>query len=90
MLTKSVSRAPFRSFRLTSKRYTTYQSGSEGATASSGQFGQKERAIENQWARSHDADKIKMLREALAKQEKNTEAIKKDLEALEKKHQQTK
>lgn len=34
-----------------------------------------------------DAEKIKALKEALAKQEKDTAALKKDLEALEKKHE---
>lgn len=35
------------------RRFTSYQTGSEGATASTGSFGQKEKAIENQWARAH-------------------------------------
>ncbi|KAK4517094.1 uncharacterized protein ATC70_000424 [Mucor velutinosus] len=86
MLFKSVQRVSSKTVRLT-KRFTSYQTGSEGATASSGSFGKKEKAIENQWARSHDADKIKLLREALAKQEKDTAALKKDLEALQKKHE---
>ncbi|KAI8876602.1 hypothetical protein K501DRAFT_261898 [Backusella circina FSU 941] len=85
MFLKSVQRTT-RSTTLMAKRFTAYQSGSEGATAASkGSFGEKERAIENQWARSHDADKLKLLREALATQEKATEAIRKDLDALEKK-----
>ncbi len=52
MLFKSVQRVSSKTVRLT-KRFTSYQTGSEGATASSGSFGQKEKAIENQWARSH-------------------------------------
>ncbi|KAI8081946.1 uncharacterized protein B0P05DRAFT_538743 [Gilbertella persicaria] len=68
------------------KRFTAYQTGSEGATAQSGSFGQKEKAIENQWARAHDAEKLKILREALAKQEKETAHLKKNIEDLAKKH----
>ncbi|EIE84436.1 hypothetical protein G6F46_006202 [Rhizopus delemar] len=68
------------------RRFTSYQTGSEGATASTGSFGQKEKAIENQWARAHDADKIKLLRKALANQEKATASLKKDLETLEKRN----
>lgn len=52
MLSKSVQRVSSKTIRLT-KRFNTYQTGSEGATAASGSFGQKEKAIENQWARSH-------------------------------------
>ncbi|KAI9472224.1 MAG: hypothetical protein EXX96DRAFT_583309 [Benjaminiella poitrasii] len=89
MLFKSIQRVSSRGLRMT-KRFTSYQTGAEGATAQSGSFGQKEKAIENQWARAHDADKIKLLHEALAKQEKETAALKKDLEALQKKHTESK
>jgi hypothetical protein len=53
MFLKTIQRTT-RSTTLVAKRFTSYQSGSEGATAASkGSFGEKERAIENQWARSH-------------------------------------
>ncbi|CAO3641849.1 unnamed protein product [Mucor hiemalis] len=86
MFSKSVQRVSPSVSRVTrvTKRFN---SDNAGATASSGSFGQKEKAIENQWARSHDAEKIKALKDALAKQEKDTAALKKDLEALEKKHE---
>ncbi|KAI7900327.1 uncharacterized protein BX663DRAFT_518288 [Cokeromyces recurvatus] len=86
MLFKSIRSVSSRGVRM-SKRFTSYQTGSEGATAQSGSFGQKEKAIENQWARAHDADKLKMLHEALLKQEKETAALKKDIENLQKKHE---
>ncbi|CAO3675574.1 unnamed protein product [Umbelopsis ramanniana] len=58
---------------------------SEGATvASKGGVSDKEKAVENQWARLHDAEKIKHLREALEKQSEATESLKKDIEALKK------
>ncbi|KAG2233812.1 hypothetical protein BDF21DRAFT_495084 [Thamnidium elegans] len=85
MFSKSVQRVSSSTSRM-AKRFTSSRSGSEGATAASGSFGQKEKAVENVWARSHDAEKLKLLREALAKQEKDTAALKKDLEALEQKH----
>jgi hypothetical protein len=52
MFFKSVQRVSSKATRMT-KRFTSYQTGSEGATASTGAFGTKEKAIENQWARSH-------------------------------------
>lgn len=48
MFSKAVQRISS-SARMTKR----FSSGSEGATASSGSFGQKEKAIENQWARAH-------------------------------------
>ncbi|KAI7851025.1 hypothetical protein BDC45DRAFT_516967 [Circinella umbellata] len=45
---------------------------------------EKERAAEKQWVRQHDEEKLKALRKALEEQEKATNKIKKDLEALEK------
>ncbi|KAI8980853.1 hypothetical protein BDB01DRAFT_795845 [Pilobolus umbonatus] len=86
MYSKSIQRVTYSTSRMF-KRFSSYQSGSEGATASTGAFGTKERAIENQWARVHDAEKIKMLREQLEKQEKATAALKKDIEALERAQQ---
>lgn len=49
---RSTQRVSSKFARMT-KRFNSYQSGSEGATAQSGSFGQKEKAIENQWARAH-------------------------------------
>ncbi|KAI7883692.1 hypothetical protein K492DRAFT_205219 [Lichtheimia hyalospora FSU 10163] len=57
--------------------------GSEGATVSSrGGFSDKEKAVENQWARSHDEEKLRALREALEQQKQETDALKKDLDEL--------
>ncbi|GAB5587453.1 hypothetical protein Unana1_02353 [Umbelopsis nana] len=62
------------------------EDGSAGATvAAKGGFSEKEAALENQWARMHDAEKIKALREALQKQTEATEALKKDIEDLKSK-----
>lgn len=52
MFSKSVQRVS-QSVSRVSRRFNSYQTGSEGATASNGSFGKKEKAIENQWARSH-------------------------------------
>ncbi|KAI8577294.1 hypothetical protein K450DRAFT_252501 [Umbelopsis ramanniana AG] len=58
---------------------------SEGATVTSkGGISDKEKAVENQWARLHDAEKIKALRDALQKQTEATESLKKDIEELKK------
>ncbi|KAI9323144.1 hypothetical protein BX666DRAFT_2021899 [Dichotomocladium elegans] len=60
-------------------------SGTAGATASArGSFSDKEKAVENQWARTHDAEKIKALREALEEQQKVNASLKKDLDELKK------
>ncbi|KAL0088243.1 ATP synthase inhibitor protein INH1 [Phycomyces blakesleeanus] len=68
-----------------SGRYSSSIAGADGATASSkGAFGEKEKALENQWARAHDAEKIKMLREALKKQQEHSEELQKDIDALKK------
>ncbi|KAI7893957.1 uncharacterized protein EV154DRAFT_499730 [Mucor mucedo] len=85
MFSKSVQRLSS-SVRMTKR----FSSGSEGATASTGSFGQKEKAIENQWARAHDAEKLQLLRDAIGKQEKDTASLKKNLAELEKKHASTK
>jgi hypothetical protein len=52
MFAKSIQRVSARA-TCVSKRFTSYQSGSEGVTAQTGGFGKKEKAVENQWARSH-------------------------------------
>ncbi|KAI8146759.1 hypothetical protein BJV82DRAFT_599711 [Fennellomyces sp. T-0311] len=77
---------PKRSVVLLSRRlYSSNFSGSEGATASSkGSFSDKEKAIENQWARQHDAEKIKALHDALEQQKQVTESLQKDLNELKK------
>lgn len=53
MFSKSVQRVSSSTSRM-AKRFS---SGSEGATAASGTFGQKEKAVENVWARSHVSKK---------------------------------
>ncbi|CAO3654494.1 unnamed protein product [Mucor fragilis] len=58
---------------------------SEGATAGSKGFKEKETAVENQWARSHDADLLKSLKKTLADQEQATADIKQKLTELESK-----
>ncbi|CAO3587355.1 unnamed protein product [Absidia cylindrospora] len=61
------------------KRYSSGSdtSGSAGSTvAAKGGFSEKEKAAENQWARTHDAEKLKILRAELDKQKQAT----KDLE----------
>ncbi|CEP19928.1 hypothetical protein [Parasitella parasitica] len=58
---------------------------SEGATASSKGFKEKETAVENQWARSHDAELLKSLKKTLAEQEQATADIKQKLSELESK-----
>ncbi|KAG0167213.1 hypothetical protein DFQ28_006314 [Apophysomyces sp. BC1034] len=56
----------------------------EGATAASkGAFGAKEKAVENQWARMHDAEKLKALREQFNKHEEMTTHLKGRLQELE-------
>ncbi|KAI9252336.1 hypothetical protein BDA99DRAFT_520762 [Phascolomyces articulosus] len=77
---------PRRSVAMLSRRlYSSNLSGSEGATASSkGGFSDKEKAVENQWARTHDAEKLKALHEALEKQKEVTATIEKDLNELKK------
>ncbi|KAL0075635.1 ATP synthase inhibitor protein INH1 [Phycomyces blakesleeanus] len=83
MFSKTISRIATRSTIRLPSRYTSTLSGAEGATASSkGAFGEKEKALENQWARAHDAEKIKLLREALKKQQEHTAELQKDIEAL--------
>ncbi|CAO3638445.1 unnamed protein product [Cunninghamella blakesleeana] len=64
------------------KRYSS-TSESAGATASTKDFGSKEKAIENQWARVHDAEKLKILRKELDAQKKATEDLSKKIEELE-------
>lgn len=49
MFSKSVQRASASTVRMTKR----FSSGSEGATAATGSFGKKEKAVENQWARAH-------------------------------------
>ncbi|CEG80546.1 hypothetical protein RMATCC62417_14866 [Rhizopus microsporus] len=86
MLSRSFQRSSRLPILRLTRRFTTYHTGSEGATASTGAFGEKEKAVENQWARAHDAEKIKLLRKALEKQEQETAALKDNLNELEKKH----
>ncbi|CEJ02368.1 hypothetical protein RMCBS344292_16375 [Rhizopus microsporus] len=80
MLSRSIQRSSRLPILRLTRRFTTYHTGSEGATASTGAFGEKEKAVENQWARAH------LLRKALEKQEQETAALKDNLNELEKKH----
>ncbi|KAI9489410.1 hypothetical protein BDB00DRAFT_876400 [Zychaea mexicana] len=87
MLSRNAIAVPRRSVAMLSRRLysSSGYGGSEGATASSkGGFSDKEKAVENQWARSHDAEKIKALHEALEKQKEVTKSIEKDLDDLKK------
>ncbi|KAJ8653641.1 hypothetical protein O0I10_010678 [Lichtheimia ornata] len=56
--------------------------GGAGATASSRDWGEKERAIEGQWARINDQQKLNMLRETIEKQKIATGEMRKDIEDL--------
>ncbi|KAG2188514.1 hypothetical protein INT44_001268 [Umbelopsis vinacea] len=53
-----------------------------GAVASSKGFGEKERAVENQWAKMHDAEKIKALKDALHKQSETTKKLQEEIENI--------
>ncbi|KAF7722118.1 hypothetical protein EC973_003698 [Apophysomyces ossiformis] len=79
------SRSFTRIISTSARRFKSTKGGSEGATAASkGAFADKERAVEGQWAHLKDAEKIKLLREQLAKHEKTTEQLKKTVEDLSK------
>ncbi|KAI9486948.1 MAG: hypothetical protein EXX96DRAFT_614745 [Benjaminiella poitrasii] len=67
-----------RGLHLTSIVYT------EGATANSKGFKDKENAVENQWARSHDAELLKSLKGRLAEHEQSAADIKQRLSELQK------
>ncbi|KAI8884596.1 hypothetical protein K501DRAFT_217242 [Backusella circina FSU 941] len=56
---------------------------SEGAAGNTGSFGKKEKAVENQWAKSHDAQLLEKLRKSLQENEKSTADIKQKLNELE-------
>ncbi|ORY95465.1 hypothetical protein BCR43DRAFT_515593 [Syncephalastrum racemosum] len=61
----------------------TIYGGTEGATAESkGGFSDKEKAVENQWMRMQDVEKLKVLRAALQEQKKTTETLKKELDNI--------
>ncbi|KAL1934876.1 hypothetical protein VTP01DRAFT_7058 [Rhizomucor pusillus] len=58
----------------------------EGATTQTkGGFGDKEKAVENVWARQAEAEKMKALREALREQKKTTEQLIQRLDEFSKK-----
>ncbi|RUO97017.1 hypothetical protein BC936DRAFT_141118 [Jimgerdemannia flammicorona] len=85
MLRITASRLSIRRLPAATQRLYTTGGRSEGAVAeSTGSFSEKEKAIENQWARLHDAEKIKVLREKLLKQEQETAQLKADIDALKK------
>ncbi|KAG2184599.1 hypothetical protein INT43_000508 [Umbelopsis isabellina] len=55
-----------------------------GAVASSKGFGTKEKAVENQWARQHDVEKLKALSEQLKKQAEQTKTMQEEIDQLRK------
>ncbi|KAI9248897.1 hypothetical protein BDA99DRAFT_564717 [Phascolomyces articulosus] len=61
--------------------------GTEGATAHAKGWGEKEKAQENMWARQAEKEKIKLLKQVLQEQKKATDAIKKELDVLSKRHE---
>ncbi|RUS17979.1 hypothetical protein BC937DRAFT_89288, partial [Endogone sp. FLAS-F59071] len=71
--------------RFVSKRFMSNNRQEGSIAQSQGSFSEKEKAVENQWARLHDAEKIKALREQLLKQQEETAQLKADLDALKKK-----
>jgi len=81
MLRISVPRIRFvqRASCLVPKRYQ-----SDGAIRNDGKssFSKKEKAQEDQWARMHDADKLKHLREEYLKQEKELSEMRKKLDEV--------
>ncbi|CAG8599150.1 uncharacterized protein OCT59_022387 [Rhizophagus irregularis] len=67
---------------LTRPRY--FASGPEGhiRDATDSTFSKKEKAIEDQWIRAQDAEKVKHLREELAKQKKKLKELEENLDEL--------
>ncbi|GBB83653.1 hypothetical protein RclHR1_10350009 [Rhizophagus clarus] len=67
-----------------------FVSGPEGhiRDATDSTFSKKEKAIEDQWIRTQDAEKIKHLREELAKQKKKLEELEDHLEELTDKNEE--
>ncbi|CAG8659067.1 2377_t:CDS:2 [Dentiscutata erythropus] len=58
--------------------------GSDGHIRNSGDaFSKKEKAVEDQWIRAHDSEKLKKLREELAKHKKKLEELEDNIENLE-------
>ncbi|KAG0172897.1 hypothetical protein DFQ28_004089 [Apophysomyces sp. BC1034] len=53
----------------------------EGATTQTKDFGEKEKAAENRWARAHDVEKLKMLQE----KQKENEELKRQINELKNK-----
>ncbi|KAH8554557.1 hypothetical protein BGW37DRAFT_480180 [Umbelopsis sp. PMI_123] len=56
-----------------------------GAVAQTRDFGEKERAVENQWARMHDAEKIKALKDLLHKQSEATKKLEEEIANIRRK-----
>ncbi|KAL1923465.1 uncharacterized protein VTP21DRAFT_8445 [Calcarisporiella thermophila] len=73
--------------RIPRRSYSSSSSGHDGAIREGRDaFASKEKALENQWARKADADKIKLLREQLEKTKKELEIHQERLAELEKNH----
>ncbi|KAL0077263.1 hypothetical protein J3Q64DRAFT_1767932 [Phycomyces blakesleeanus] len=84
MFAKSALRISSRSIVARRGIQTTRVAKTEGAiNTSRGGFSDKEKAVENQWAYTHDAEKLKKLRETLALTEKHTAELKKHLDEFE-------
>jgi len=81
MLRIAVPRIRFvqRTSCLMPKRYE-----SEGAIRNDGKssFSKKEKALEDQWTKMHDADKLKHLREEYLKQEKELNEMRKKIDEV--------
>ncbi|KAG0743782.1 hypothetical protein G6F57_000179 [Rhizopus arrhizus] len=83
MFSTSVKSTSVRNILARRSLHMTSATRSEGATASSKGFGEKEKAVETKWAREHDAELLKKLRKSLEDQEKTTAEIKEKLAKLE-------
>ncbi|ORZ17852.1 hypothetical protein BCR42DRAFT_412645 [Absidia repens] len=86
MFSRSAARLRTNVIRSTKRFSSSESSGSAGSTVTSkGGFSDKERAAETQWARAHDAEKLKLLREELSKHKKATEDLEQKVNELSKK-----
>ncbi|KAI8340005.1 hypothetical protein BC941DRAFT_511392 [Chlamydoabsidia padenii] len=86
MLSRSAARLRTNLLRTTKRYSSSESSGTAGSTVSSkGGFSDKEKAVENQWARTHDAEKLKALRAELDQQKKATEELSKKVDELSRK-----
>jgi len=61
-----------------------YPGRTEGSTAASKEFGKKEKAIEDQYAKQHEAEQIKKIQKEIAEKQAELEQLKKAKEEVEK------